>query len=108
MARDLKVAYPGTKGFSKSNLHYMRAFAEAWPDEEVVQQAVAPLPWGHNVLLLTMLEDSEERLRYAVQAVAGGWSRSTLEANIRDRLVKRSGSLHKEPLRATTSPCLEG
>lgn len=92
MACDLKVAYPGTKGFSRSNLNYMRAFAEAWPDEEVVQQAVALLPWDHNVLLLTMLEDSEERLRYAEQAVADGWSRSTLEANIRDNLVKRSGN----------------
>jgi hypothetical protein len=27
----------------------MRAFAEAWPDEPIVQQAVARLPWGHNV-----------------------------------------------------------
>jgi hypothetical protein len=25
---------------------------KAWPDEEIVQQAVARLPWGHNVTLL--------------------------------------------------------
>ena len=30
----------------------MRAFAEAWPDGEFVQQIVALLPWGHNVRLL--------------------------------------------------------
>ena len=38
-----------------------------------------------HVLLLTMLKDPAERLHYAEQAVSGGWSRSTLEANIRDR-----------------------
>jgi len=35
------------KGFSRANLMYMRAFAEAWPDAEIVQQAVGQLPWLH-------------------------------------------------------------
>lgn len=39
-------------GLSARNLKYKRAFAEAWPDEPIVQQAVARLPWGHNVRLL--------------------------------------------------------
>lgn len=43
------------KGFSPRNLKYMRAFAEAWPDLEFVQQAAAQLPWGHNVVLLDKL-----------------------------------------------------
>lgn len=89
LARDLHVAFPGIRGFSPRNLQYMRDFAEAWPDTEVWQQPVAKLPWGHNVLLLTMLKDPAERLHYAEEAVAGGWSRSTLEANIRDKLGTR-------------------
>ncbi len=87
LARDLYVAFPDTKGFSSRNLNYMRAFAQAWPDEEFVQQVVAQLPWGHNVLLLTKLKDPAERRRYAQETIAGGWSRSTLEANIRDKLL---------------------
>lgn len=43
---DLRVAFPGMKGFSRANLMYMRAFAEAWPDTEIVQQAVGRFPWG--------------------------------------------------------------
>ena len=39
------------KGFSRSNLLYMRAFAEAWPDEQIIQQLVGQLPWGHNLTL---------------------------------------------------------
>ncbi len=30
----------------------MRAFAEAWPDAEIVQQAVGQLPWRHNLVPL--------------------------------------------------------
>ena len=37
---DLRNAFPEMKGFSRANLLYMRAFAEAWPDPQIVQQAV--------------------------------------------------------------------
>ena len=46
LAQDLRAAFPDMKGFSPRNLKYMRAFAEAWPDAEFVQQAAAQLPWG--------------------------------------------------------------
>lgn len=42
----------------------MRAFAEAWPDLQIVQQAVGQLPWGHNLVLLTRLKDPAWRLTY--------------------------------------------
>lgn len=57
LAHDLRVAFPGMKGFSRVNPMYMRAFAEAWPDAEIVQQAVGQLPWGHNLVLLTKLTE---------------------------------------------------
>ena len=53
LASDLRREFPATKGFSSRNLKYMRAFAEAWPDQRIVQQAVAQIPWGHNVRILT-------------------------------------------------------
>ena len=50
LAHDLRKAFPGMKGFSRSNLLYMRAFAEAWPDPQIVQQVVGQLSWGHNLI----------------------------------------------------------
>ncbi len=91
LARDLRVAFPEMKGFSRANLMSMRAFAEAWPDAAIVQQAVGQLPWGHNVLLLTRLKDPELRLRYARQASGEGWSRTTLALHIKNRLHDRQG-----------------
>lgn len=40
----------------------MRAFADAWPDAEIGQQAVGQLPWGHNLVLLSKLKDPQQRL----------------------------------------------
>ena len=64
LGRDLREAFPEMKGFSRSNLMYMRAFAEAWTDFEIVQQAVGQLPWGHNVLLINRIKEQEARLFY--------------------------------------------
>lgn len=91
LANDLRHDFPEMKGFSLANLKFMRAFAQAWPDGPIGQQAVSQLPWGHNVMLLTKLKDAMWRQRYAELALAEGWSRSTLEANIRDKLLERQG-----------------
>jgi hypothetical protein len=40
------------KGFSPCNLKYMRAFAEAWPGSECVQEVLAQLPGCHQLVLL--------------------------------------------------------
>ena len=56
LSADLRQAFPEMKGFSVRNLKYMRAFAVAWADEPIVQQAAAQLPWFHNCVLLDRLE----------------------------------------------------
>jgi predicted nuclease of restriction endonuclease-like (RecB) superfamily len=91
LAQDLRAAFPEIKGFSPRNLKYMRAFAEAWPDAEFVQQAVAQLPWGHNLVLLDRLNASDERCWYAAKALEHGWSRNVLNIHIETRLLERSG-----------------
>ncbi len=71
---------------------YMRAFAEAWPEAEIVQQAVGQLPWGHNLVLLTRLKDPGRRLAYAQSAIAHGWSRNVLNIHIETGLLERKGA----------------
>jgi len=91
LAQDLRSAFPDMKGFSRANLMYMRAFAEAWPDAAIVQQAVGQLPLEHNLVLLTKLKTEEERLAYAQRAVEHGWSRNVLNIHIERRLLEREG-----------------
>ena len=91
LAHDLRSAFPQMKGFSRANLMYMRAFAEAWPDAAIVQQTVGQLPWGHNLVLLTKLKQPELRLAYAQNAIEHGWSRNVLNIHIETRRLERSG-----------------
>ena len=92
LARDLKADFPDMRGFSSRNLKYMAYFAEHCPTGQFGQQLAAQLPWFHIVTLLTKLDDSESRAWYAMQAAQHGWSRSTLEVNIRNRLRQRQGA----------------
>lgn len=91
LSSDLSKAFPDMKGFSERNLNYMLAFVRAWPDEEVLQQVVAKLPWGHNLILLDKLDSFENRLWYAQKAVEYGWSRNVLGLHIASNLYSREG-----------------
>lgn len=91
LSHDLREAFPEMRGFSRTNLDYMKAFAAAWPVDAISQQAVGKLPWGHNLVLLSRLKSVEERLAYADAAVHHGWSRSVLEMHIEAKTVERQG-----------------
>ncbi|APB33135.1 protein of unknown function DUF1016 [Gloeomargarita lithophora Alchichica-D10] len=92
LAHDLRSAFPNMKGFSRTNLMYMRAFAEAWREESIVQQAVGQLPWGHNLVLLDKLSTQEARIWYAQKAIENNWSRNVLVMQIETRLIERQGN----------------
>jgi len=91
LAEDLRLEFPEMTGLSARNLKYMRAFADAWQDEPFVQQLVAQIPWGHNVRLLDMVGDRQERLWYVAQTVEHNWSRAVLVHQIQSGLYRRQG-----------------
>ncbi|MBD2342439.1 DUF1016 domain-containing protein [Calothrix sp. FACHB-156] len=92
IAKDLKREFPEIKGFSRTNLLYMRAFAEAYPDDQFVQQAAGQIPWFHNCVLLDRVKVPEQRVWYIQQTIENGWSRAILEMQIESRLYERQGS----------------
>lgn len=91
LAADLKDAFPDMRGWSASNLKYMRTFAQQCPNGQFGQQPADQLPWFHIVTLLTRLDEPALRGWYAERVVAEGWSRAALTAHIRSRLHNRQG-----------------
>ena len=91
LATDLRGEFPEMRGLSRTNLLYMRAFADAYPEEAIVQQLVGQIPWGHNTALLDKVKAEEERLWYARKTVEHGWSRSVLVHQIESGLYSRQG-----------------
>lgn len=69
----------------------MRAFADAWPEDSIVQQAAAQLPWFHNCIILDKIKDRAERLWYIQSAIEHGWSRNVLVIQIEAGLYRRHG-----------------
>ncbi|HEY5511483.1 MAG TPA: DUF1016 N-terminal domain-containing protein [Prolixibacteraceae bacterium] len=62
-----------------------------YPDAAILQQAVAKLPWGHNILLIEKIKDQKIRFLYALQCIENGWSRDSLEMQIKSQLHQRQG-----------------
>src|SRR4051812_25623206 len=91
LAADLRRAFPSMRGLSRSNLHYMRAFAEAYPDEAIVHQLGGQIPWRHNVYLLDTVKDPAEREWYVRKTIANGWSRAVLMHQVESGLYHRQG-----------------
>jgi predicted nuclease of restriction endonuclease-like (RecB) superfamily len=79
------------KGFSPQNLKYMRRFAESYCFEEIGQQSIDQLPWGHVITLIYDIHDKKERLFYVERSIENGWSRNLLKMQIETYLHKRQG-----------------
>lgn len=105
LAADLRTAFPEMKGFSPRNLKYMRAFAQAWPRREVVQEVLAQLPWYHNIALIEKLKTGDERLWYASKAYEHGWSHNVLSIQIESKAYLRQGRAQNNF--PTTLPAIE-
>lgn len=107
LAADLRHAFPEMKGFSARSLRYMRDFARAWPDESIVQQAAAKLPWGHNMALLDAGKPTDEHQWYARAAIEHGWSRTMMIHQIATDLYHRQGRAATNFARTLPAPTYE-
>jgi predicted nuclease of restriction endonuclease-like (RecB) superfamily len=95
------------RGLSRANLFYMRAFAEAYRDDAIVQQLAGQLPWFHNVVIFTRLKTPELREWYIRACLEHGWSRAILEAQIETRLHERQGKAITNFARTLPAPASE-
>jgi predicted nuclease of restriction endonuclease-like (RecB) superfamily len=85
LSNDLQNTFPETRGFSTRNIKYMRQFAVNYPNE-IGQQPVAQLPWGHIILLIQRVKNTRQREWYISQTIDHGWSRYTLERHVKHDL----------------------
>lgn len=93
ISADLRREFPDQRGWTRRNLMYMKALASTWPMvDEFVPQAVAQTPWGHVRVLLDKLTTRQDREWYAAKTVENGWSRASLEFEIKMDLKSRLGS----------------
>jgi predicted nuclease of restriction endonuclease-like (RecB) superfamily len=90
LSKDLSAEFPEMKGFSRSNLMYIRQWYLFYsggtpivqqPVGQLAQQPVAlitQIPWGHNIAIISKCENTDEALYYAQSAAKYNWSRTVL------------------------------
>lgn len=89
LASDIRIAFPGTTGYSVRNLKYMSKFASEYPNKEFVQTVSAQIPWSHNTAILDKVKSIEQREWYIRKTKENGWSLSVLIHQIESSLYER-------------------
>jgi predicted nuclease of restriction endonuclease-like (RecB) superfamily len=82
---DLKQAFPHMKGFSSTNLKYMRILAGRISEHEMSPQSVDQIPWGHIRALMDAFEDKNLWFWYIQKTIENGWSRNVLVMHIENQ-----------------------
>lgn len=117
MSLDLKAAFPNLKGFSTTNLWYVKKWYLFYADEKLQQpvgelqgiemevdaklpqlvgefempEKFALVPWGHHIEIITHCQSVGEALFYIQKTIDNGWSRSALENNMAAGLFAKQG-----------------
>ncbi len=103
LSKDLSAEFPEMKGFSRSNLMYIKKWYLFYsrnnviiqqPVGQIAQPAIAlitQIPWGHNIAIITQCKNIKEALYYAQSTAKYNWSRSVLIHQIESGLYKREG-----------------
>ncbi|HPB41455.1 MAG TPA: PDDEXK nuclease domain-containing protein [Sphaerochaeta sp.] len=115
LAKDLQKEFPDMKGFSETNIKYIRRWylfymkglqgvAEienndsnskglqpvAQFDERVINH-VKQIPWGHNQRIINKCKTIDEAIYYVDKTIENGWSRNVLVHQIESGLYGREG-----------------
>lgn len=92
---DLKSEFPDMKGFSLTNLKYMKQWYIFWTTQTSISQQVVDqlfkIPWGHHIAIITKVKNSEEAVFYLQKTVEHNYSRSVLIHQIENKLYGREG-----------------
>ena len=115
LSADLRTSIPNAKGFSASNLRYMKRFYDLYQNfqqfaEQSEQQNedrnfqqlaeksfmqhgwLFTLPWGHHMLIIDRCDgDQKKAWFYVHQAIENNWSRAVLQNWLDTDLYERQG-----------------
>ena len=96
ISTDLKKEFPDMKGFSETNLKYMKKWFLFWQSspqlvDELDNAPFFQIPWGHNREIITKLKTVDEALFYVNKTIENNWSRNVLLNQIGSKLHERQG-----------------
>ena len=97
LGSDLRQAFPGSNyGFSARNLWEMRRFYSEYKKFPILQQLVAEIPWGQNLVILGKVKEVSAREYYIKGVIEQGWTRDVLVMQINSQAYERHSLTDKQ------------
>ena len=114
LSMDLQAAFPESKGFSTTNLWYMKQWYEFYSTQdaleklhqlggEISESQIVPsngakfpvifsfVPWRHHIEILSKCKSIDEALFYVKMTIKEGWSRNALMNCIKGHYYENHG-----------------
>ena len=84
------------KGFSETNLKYMKKWVLYWKTspqvvDDLENAPIFQIPWGHNREIITKIKSLNKALFYVQKTLVNNWSRNVLLPQIESGLFERQG-----------------
>jgi len=89
LAKDLRLDFPGVRGFSNRSLRYMRSFYLTYLNKPKLQSLIAEISWTGNLAILDKCNTDQEREFYLKMAKNYGWSSRTLSNQLDTKAFER-------------------
>ncbi len=89
LAADLQKEFPGTQGYSSSNIWRMRTFYLMYKDDVKLAPLVREIGWTHNVLIMEKCKDATEREFYVRYTKRFGLTKRVLVHHIETKTYEQ-------------------
>lgn len=89
LSKDMRMNYPGAKGYSVRNLKYMKKFAQIFAEDDVDKYGLARITWSHHQVLMSKVSSQEEYVWYLEKTLEHGWSVDELASQVKGQLYER-------------------
>lgn len=97
LSSDLISSIPNVKGFSETNLKYMKHFFELFKNETMIRPQLVDeltlIPWGHIRYIIDYSKSNSKKALFFIQkTIENNWSRSVLLTFLDTDLYERQGN----------------
>lgn len=89
LSKDLRLDYPGLKGYSPQNLWFMRQFYLEYKEHENLQPLVREIAWSHNLIIFSKCKDYQEREFYLLHVHKFGWTKNVLIHQVENKTYEK-------------------
>jgi predicted nuclease of restriction endonuclease-like (RecB) superfamily len=89
LSKELQKEFPGTGGFSASNLWYMAQFYSEYNGVEILEPLVREISWSKHIIIMKKCKDNQERQFYILSTKKFGWSKNVLIHHVENKSYEK-------------------